>query len=321
MISWSLESDAQLWLQVLKKELGGELITWQQLVDELFKTYGSTCYQDFFDELTKLQQTSTVKRRVLRINVQACKPTTLSSAIGLARLYEARNQAKRGSPNHARKTINNQPSPNKSSLPVKMLLADEIVEHRVKGFCYNCNEKWGPGHRCKKLFLLEAVEEDEKEQEDDVVITWVDDMPEISIHAMCGSNAPQTMRVMGRIVRQGYKPSSEGKFEMAVVSGEKLSSPGQCKGICMRMQKVTLTVDFYILPLEGYDAVLGAQWLSTLGPIVWDFSKLQMMFKSGDKKVLLQGLKSTHDKLIDGEKFSKKLKKNKEGLDKPIRKQ
>lgn len=30
--------------------------------------------------------------------------------------------------------------------------------------------------------------------------------------------------------------------------------------------------------------VLGAQWLRTLGPILWDFSELSMAFKSGGRQ-------------------------------------
>ena len=33
-------------------------------------------------------------------------------------------------------------------------------ERRKKGLCYNCDEKWGLGHKCRnaKLFLLEGIE-------------------------------------------------------------------------------------------------------------------------------------------------------------------
>ena len=33
-------------------------------------------------------------------------------------------------------------------------------DRRKKGLCYNCDEKWGPGHKCKnvKLFLLEGID-------------------------------------------------------------------------------------------------------------------------------------------------------------------
>jgi hypothetical protein len=32
------------------------------------------------------------------------------------------------------------------------------------------------------------------------------------------------------------------------------------------------TADFSMLPLTGYDVLLGMQWLAPLGPILWDFS-------------------------------------------------
>ena len=59
-----------------------------------------------------------------------------------------------------------------------------------------------------------------------------------------------------------------------VAFGEKLSSLGKCSQVQLRLQKVPFMVDFFILPLEGYDVVLGTQWLRTLGPIEWDFETL-----------------------------------------------
>jgi len=32
-----------------------------------------------------------------------------------------------------------------------------------------------------------------------------------------------------------------------------------------------------VMPLGEYGAVLGIQWLSTLGPITWDFQRLTMV--------------------------------------------
>ncbi len=31
----------------------------------------------------------------------------------------------------------------------------------MKGLCFKCNEKYGSGHKCKRLFKIEATEEDE----------------------------------------------------------------------------------------------------------------------------------------------------------------
>lgn len=45
----------------------------------------------------------------------------------------------------------------------------------------------------------------------------------------------------------------------------------------------------HILPLGGCDLVLGAQWLKTLGPVTFDYEKLNFSYKSGDEVVLMQG--------------------------------
>ena len=42
-----------------------------------------------------------------------------------------------------------------------------------------------------------------------------------------------------------------------------------------------------VIPLGGHDAVLGVQWLAKLGPITWDFDKLEMRFRWAQQKVLL----------------------------------
>jgi len=37
----------------------------------------------------------------------------------------------------------------------------ELAERRSKGLCFNCDDKFFPGHRCKKLFTIEAIYEEE----------------------------------------------------------------------------------------------------------------------------------------------------------------
>ena len=56
-----------------------------------------------------------------------------------------------------------------------------------------------------------------------------------------------------------------------MANGEKLWSPGLCQEVTFNLQNSQFLVDFYLIKLEGCDAILGAQWLSTLGPIVWNF--------------------------------------------------
>jgi hypothetical protein len=47
-------------------------------------------------------------------------------------------------------------NPTTPSAPLKIqkLTRAEMVEHQLKGLCYNCDDKYFPGHKCKeKIFL------------------------------------------------------------------------------------------------------------------------------------------------------------------------
>lgn len=59
---------------------------------------------------------------------------------------------------------------------------------------------------------------------------------------------------------------------------------------------------------------MGAQWLYTLGPIIWDFSKLQMKFNLDGREVPLQGVSSPDDKVVGEAKIAKEVQKQKEGF-------
>ncbi len=129
---------------------------------------------------------------------------------------------------------------------------------------------------------------------------------------MSGHSAPDTMKVAGQIYSlftmvlldlgsshnffseslatlSGLRPSQSQKVRVTMASSEKLTSKGKCSRIPIKLGSIT-QVDFYILPLEGYDVVLGTHWLRTLGEIVWDFSKLIIRFTSNGEDVVLRGI-------------------------------
>lgn len=44
-----------------------------------------------------------------------------------------------------------------------------MVDRKKKGLCFHCDDKFTPGHKCKKLFSIEVVwsgEEGSSEEED-----------------------------------------------------------------------------------------------------------------------------------------------------------
>ncbi|KAK0596167.1 hypothetical protein LWI29_013330 [Acer saccharum] len=119
---FNLEGDAQLWFQLMKEET--PVATWEVFKQGLHNRYGPTQFQDFFGDLTKLQQMGSMKeyqteferlliragkltlaqqvgcfvsrlKESIKTDVQACKPESLTAVIGLARLYESRDQSTR----------------------------------------------------------------------------------------------------------------------------------------------------------------------------------------------------------------------------------
>ena len=99
----------------------------------------------------------------IRTNVQANQPTTLTMAIGLARLFEARDTTHRGPTTtlNVRSGMNVQGLNPTTSHVVKKMITEELSERRKKGLCFHYNDKYSPWHNCKKLFMIEANWEDE----------------------------------------------------------------------------------------------------------------------------------------------------------------
>jgi hypothetical protein len=110
----------------------------------------------------------------IRVDVQAVKPSTLTAAVGLAKLYEARVLAKK-TPTF---TLDSKPKFSQTSSsgstqgfrnsnpPTRRLNETEMKDRREMGLCFNCDEKFRPGHRCKKLFVIEGIYTGEEEEDD-----------------------------------------------------------------------------------------------------------------------------------------------------------
>ncbi|XP_052876295.1 uncharacterized protein LOC128282166 [Gossypium arboreum] len=60
-----------------------------------------------------------------------------------------------------------------SSAPfIKRLTPADMAERRAKGLCYNCDESYSMGHKCKRLFWIEVPDiEDEQDDEDSSSLT------------------------------------------------------------------------------------------------------------------------------------------------------
>ncbi|XP_074298515.1 uncharacterized protein LOC141629403 [Silene latifolia] len=175
-----------------------------------------------------------------------------------------------------------------------------VQAHKMaKGECYYCNQPWDKNHKCpfkeKQVFTVEvqgSEEETELEEEEIVEIEPVEE-PYISVSALSGNPGYQTMRVMVFVNKKpihiliysgnthnfmdvnlakqlGCKVDKITPQAVTVANGNHLA----CQSICWVLQNHTFVTDALLIPLGGCDMVLGVQWLSTLGPVQWDFKKL-----------------------------------------------
>lgn len=76
----------------------------------------------------------------------------------------------------------------------KKLSWDELRRKRSLGLCFSCDERYTPGHKCKKPQLLLMEGGDEKE-EDNASGEDAEEEPEITLNALTCWDAPKTLRV------------------------------------------------------------------------------------------------------------------------------
>ena len=99
-----------------------------------------------------------------------------------------------------------------------------------------------------------------------------------------------------------------------VANGGTLPCKGKCGNVLISMGDYNLRSDMFALPLGGCDVVLGAQWLRTLGPILWDFVELWMQFSINDTKHTLRGLQTGSLSFISSHHMENILKKSSHGV-------
>jgi len=241
-------------------------------------------------------------------DVRKFKPRTLRETIELARMREDELAHSKKSPFAETYRYNSKPawgsnttttvssSSKNSALPaVKKISWEEMQKRREKGLCFNCNERYIPGHRCAvpHVFIIEADPEEEEEIEGVAVETAGEQDPQISLHALTGYTGPKTMRVSAQIgIRTililidsgsthnfidhkiakilGLPITPITEFCVTVANGERLSCKEKYVDVKLRVQGLTFSVTLFSLPLTGLDVVLGVQWLEKLGPVVCD---------------------------------------------------
>ncbi|KAM0014322.1 putative nucleotidyltransferase, Ribonuclease H [Helianthus debilis subsp. tardiflorus] len=210
----------------------------------------------------------------------------------------------------------------------RRLTPAEISQKKALGLCYRCDEKYTWDHKCKatpQLLFFDDDGPDPGGSGDSTVMTGNDALladklqlnevatqSAISYNALSGGCSSTTLRFTGSVHGKTVQVLLDGgsthcfvqtriahflnftieaipPFSVLVGSGERLPCSGLARQVELIIQDQPIVADFYVLPLQGWDMVLGVSWLATLGPVVTDYSKAVFEFTLQEKRVKWQG--------------------------------
>ncbi|KAJ0561743.1 putative nucleotidyltransferase, Ribonuclease H [Helianthus annuus] len=333
-----------------------EITYWEELVSTLQKHFGPPEFQNPDEYLCSIKQTGSVNeyrqefaRRSSRVSqwpdhcllgvflnelkdelksdVRIHKPRSVYKAVSLALEYESKlnhsktdrrstwsSQVKSESKPTITTTV---PATTKSKPPIRISETEKQTRF-LKGECFRCGDKYGPGHRCKAgtLKLLEA-EEDPDDQGNAETNSEENqgDAAEISLHAIFGRPHPTTMKVHGKLnstevlilvdggsthnfisdvlvneLKMATQPVAP--FGVQIGNGDVIRCGQICKNLSVQVNDLQIVQDFYPFSIGGADLVLGIQWLATLNTVQANWKELFMVFTIDGKRYKLQGISS-----------------------------
>jgi hypothetical protein len=188
-------------------------------------------------------------------------------------------------------------NPTTPSAPLKIqkLTRAEMDECQLKGICYNCDEKYFLGHKCKEQNIFMAISEDILEE--DVETPLVSESPEtpeitppldplevepvISLNDLTSFFAPQTLKLISYIKHQKViilvdSGSTHNfihhciaqethcyihvvnNFQIMSANGGSMKCGGRCENVCLQFGDYHLKSHMFVIDMGGCDIVLGA---------------------------------------------------------------
>jgi hypothetical protein len=171
-----------------------------------------------------------------------------------------------------------------------------MAQHQLKGLCYDCDEKYFPGHKCKEQKLFMAISKDVPKE--DMIVPLVEEPslpdatqepidppkvdPLISLHSLIGFSTPQMLNLIGYIKHKKviilfdsgsthnfiHHHISEGtncyirafnNFQIMIASGGSMKCCGWCENVCLEIGHYQLKYHMFSIDMGGCDIVLSVE--------------------------------------------------------------
>ncbi|KAJ3690822.1 hypothetical protein LUZ61_019986 [Rhynchospora tenuis] len=198
-------------------------------------------------------------------------------------------------------------------------------QKRAMGLCTRCEAKWHPGHQCaaKTMHLLMGPEENEviTDDTDEPLVVFeegssskmTEDVEEtvISLFSAKDTSKVKNMKFKGfvgqtpvcALIDSGstysfvnpnilstklFQITQTALMSVVVANGEKMMTDAECKNLKFSIQGNEFVKDVRLLDIQGYDLILGLDWLTDRGPMLVDWKNGCLKFKNREKEVRLQ---------------------------------
>ncbi|KAL0361532.1 UNVERIFIED_CONTAM: hypothetical protein Sradi_3837700 [Sesamum radiatum] len=190
---------------------------------------------------------------------------------------------------------------------------------REKNLCYNCDEVFVLGHKCKMRYSyvlmndedIQVKRKESKRRNKLRELKWR--MLHFPSNAMKGNISTGTLRVKGvingkeihilmdsesthsfideKVVKAlGIKTEPTTPMLVSVADGYGMMSTTICHKLSWEVQSFQFSYPVRTLKLGGCDFVLGCDWLGDHNPIELDFHQLTVTISQQDGKVILRAL-------------------------------
>ncbi|TYK04547.1 mini-chromosome maintenance complex-binding protein [Cucumis melo var. makuwa] len=179
----------------------------------------------------------------------------------------------------------------------KRLFDVEFKAKRENSLCFKCDEKYYYGHKCKValrelcMFVVRADNTEEIIEEETHEFEHHEGQgkafgKEIVVLIDCGATHNFISEKLTTDLKLHTKDASH--YGVILGLGTSIKGKGICENVEIMLNDWRVFSEF--LPLElGVDAILGMQWLYSLGVMEMDWRNLTMTFFHEDKKVVIKG--------------------------------
>jgi hypothetical protein len=231
----------------------------------------------------------------IRAHVLMARPQSWVDAIKISKESQHVVSSQDQKPSFIPRTKPVTPTPPSTPLKIPKLTRAEMDERKLKGLCYNCDDKYFSRHKCKEQNICMAISEDFSEEDVEAPLVSVSPEPTditppsdppkvepvISLNYLTDFCAPQTLKIIGYIKHRKviilvdggsthnfihHRISQEtscyigavNHFQIIIANGRSMKCGGHCENVCLQIGEYHLKYHMFSIDMGGYDIVLGA---------------------------------------------------------------